>query len=204
MSLLHTPSLRAPLIEVGCVHGRFQPFHNEHLEYVSRAFELCRLLYVGITHSIPGCSQISETAPHRHKEEANPLTYMSRMEMVLGALEEVGYDTRHVRIVPFPIESPGLITNYVPRNAIHLLSPCDEWQIEKYRSLTAAGYHAQFVISSRKGIQATSIRAHLRKGEYMQQMVPPFVARYLEVLYQEPQLDLQSAAGLFGPGSSIG
>jgi cytidyltransferase-like protein len=34
---------------LAAVHGRFQPFHVGHLEYVMRAAELCDLLYIGVT-----------------------------------------------------------------------------------------------------------------------------------------------------------
>jgi nicotinamide mononucleotide adenylyltransferase len=33
---------------IGVVHGRFQPFHNGHLEYVLSAKQKCDFLYVGI------------------------------------------------------------------------------------------------------------------------------------------------------------
>ena len=37
------------MIELGAVCGRFQIFHNDHLQYVLAAKERCRRLIVGIT-----------------------------------------------------------------------------------------------------------------------------------------------------------
>ena len=57
----------------GMMHGRFQPYHNGHHEYMQLAFERCETLLIGITNPDP--SQIAEesTADHRHREEANPV-----------------------------------------------------------------------------------------------------------------------------------
>lgn len=188
-----------PWLDIGCVHGRFQPFHNEHLEYVSRAYEICRLLYVGITHSLLEPSQIVESAPHRHRSEANPLSFVERMEVILAALEEVGYDISRVRVVPFPVEHPSAIMNYVPMDAVHLLSPCDEWQMEKYQALAASGFNVQWVIGSRKGIQASSVRAQIRKGMSVRHLVPAAVSRYMDALRAEPSRSPRSAQRLFVP-----
>ena len=35
------------------IHGRFQPFHNGHLEYLRGAAECCDELFVGITNPDP-------------------------------------------------------------------------------------------------------------------------------------------------------
>jgi phosphopantetheine adenylyltransferase len=187
----------APKLDIGCVHGRFQPFHNEHLEYVGRAYELCRLLYIGITHSIPGVGGITEAAPHRHTCEANPFSFTERMELILASLEDVGYDLSRVRVVPFPVENPSLIGNYVPSRAVHLLSPCDEWQIEKYHNLLLAGFSVQWVIGSRKGIQASSVRSLIRKGLSVNRIVPPPVAQFLRILQQDSSGSSRTARALF-------
>jgi len=37
------------MFKTGSIHGRFQPFHNEHLDYVLRALDRCDFLWIGIT-----------------------------------------------------------------------------------------------------------------------------------------------------------
>jgi nicotinamide mononucleotide adenylyltransferase len=194
-----TGAISQEILDVGCVHGRFQPFHNEHLEYVSRAYQMCRLLYIGITHSLPGSNRIVESAPHRHKSDANPLTYNERMEMIIETLLDIGYDISRIRVVPFPIEEPHLICNYVPARAVHFMSPCDEWQIEKYRNLSISGFHVQWVLGTRKGVDASTVRSLLRKESSICRLVPPAVTKYLALLRAEPGRSMLSARSLFSP-----
>jgi cytidyltransferase-like protein len=54
-------------------HGRFQPFHNGHLEYILAAKERCDFLWIGITKF-----EIFTTTPlgrQRERPENNSLTY---------------------------------------------------------------------------------------------------------------------------------
>ena len=37
------------MIDIGVVHGRFQPLHLKHMEYILAAKMRCRKLYIGIT-----------------------------------------------------------------------------------------------------------------------------------------------------------
>ncbi len=59
----------------GSVHGRFQPFHNEHLEYVLAAQRLCDYLWVGITKYDITSTDSNLLGRHRERPESNPLTF---------------------------------------------------------------------------------------------------------------------------------
>ena len=63
----------------GFVHGRFQPFHNGHLEYLRGALERCEELFVGITN--PDLSHVRPEPedPLRHLPESNPWSYVERL-----------------------------------------------------------------------------------------------------------------------------
>lgn len=37
------------MIDIGVVHGRFQPLHLKHMEYILAAKVRCRKLYIGVT-----------------------------------------------------------------------------------------------------------------------------------------------------------
>ena len=41
------------MVELGFIHGRFQLFHNDHLQYALLAKEQCEKLIVGITEFAP-------------------------------------------------------------------------------------------------------------------------------------------------------
>lgn len=45
------------MVEVGVIHGRFQVFHNDHLEYVLAGKSRCRHIVVGNPRRIIGISQ---------------------------------------------------------------------------------------------------------------------------------------------------
>jgi cytidyltransferase-like protein len=58
----------------GMVHGRFQPFHYEHLQYTPAALACCDHLIVGITHPDPALSITEASDPKRHHLAANVFT----------------------------------------------------------------------------------------------------------------------------------
>jgi len=64
------------------IHGRFQPFHNGHLEYLRGAAASCDELFVGITNPDPWRVKEEPSDPLRHLPESNPFTYVERLLMV--------------------------------------------------------------------------------------------------------------------------
>ena len=124
---------------VGCVHGRFQPFHNGHLEYVSGAFRKANFLYIGITNF-----RLAESDPgspdHRYVKEDNPFTYWQRAELIRATLTAEGVDRDRYLIVPFPIVEPSEIENFVPKNAVMFTTIYERWNIEKIRRIRQYGY----------------------------------------------------------------
>jgi len=78
-------------VALGMVHGRFQPFHNGHLEYVLEAAGHCRELLVGITNPGPDPVPAEPASPHRHLAEANPFPFAERSAMIRAALAELAW-----------------------------------------------------------------------------------------------------------------
>src|SRR5260221_14629179 len=72
------------------VHGRFQPFHNEHLEYVLAAKAKCDFLWIGITKYDTTPSEFTPLGRPRERPENNPLTYFERISIVSESLIEAG------------------------------------------------------------------------------------------------------------------
>src|SRR5260370_2605555 len=103
--------LRLP---VGCVHGRFQPFHNDHLEYVLAAKDRCEFLWIGITKYDVTPAELSPLARHRERPENNPLTYFERINVIADALLESHVERRTFGFVPFPIETPQRLPAFMP------------------------------------------------------------------------------------------
>ena len=59
----------------GMVHGRFQPFHNGHLEYLRGAAGRSDEVFVGITNPDPLRVRPEPSDPLRHLPESNPWSY---------------------------------------------------------------------------------------------------------------------------------
>jgi cytidyltransferase-like protein len=64
------------------IHGRFQPFHNGHFEYLQGAAAQSDEVWVGITNPDPTRVKPEPSDPVRHLPESNPYTYAERLLMV--------------------------------------------------------------------------------------------------------------------------
>ena len=175
--------------EWGCVHGRFQPFHREHLEYVLRAKERCGRLIVGITNPDPTWANREEFSDHRHAPGSNPFTYIERALMVDGSLLGVGLEAREFVLVPFPIQPPELIRYYVPGETVHFVRVYSAWEEEKVRRLKEHGLTVEVLDRGRqKGLSGSEVRRLIRSGLRWEHLLPPASARVVrEILARHPQ-----------------
>lgn len=167
---------------LGCISGRFQPFHAEHLAYAIGALARCDLLYIGITNPDSASIQADEASDHRHTNEANPFPYHRRAEMIRAALIEAGVPSDRFRIVPLPLHHPERIPAYVPTEAIHWITVYDEepWGDRKLGLLRDAGYEAEILWRRpTKGMTSTQVRGRLERGEDLGDLVPPAVQALL-------------------------
>ena len=96
------------------IHGRFQPFHNGHLEYLAAPPSVREEVFVGITNPDPSRVMPEPSDPVRHLPESNPWSYAERMLMVKAAAQDLGLDLARVHLIPFPVNEPELWAAYVP------------------------------------------------------------------------------------------
>src|ERR671924_2061256 len=122
------------------IHGRFQPFHNGHLEYLRGAAERCEELFVGITNPDPERIKPEASDPLRHLPESNPWSYVERLLMVKAAARDLGLDLTRVHVIPFPVNEPELWPAYVPDGVRQYLRLFSEWGGTKLERLRGAGY----------------------------------------------------------------
>lgn len=171
------------MTETGVIHGRFQPLHLKHMEYLLAAKMRCRILYVGITH--PDISAYPASSPfdlHGTVRRDNPLTYIERYEMIREALIDFGVKRDEFEIVPFPVSSPDILGQYVPNDAVHYMSICGEWDEERYRILTDLGFTVEVLWrreGEEKGITGTHLREMIAREEDWRQHMPKTAAEYL-------------------------
>jgi cytidyltransferase-like protein len=158
----------------GSVHGRFQPLHNGHLKYILNAKERCNFLWVGITqYNIRHLAQ-SPQDPHRQAELNNPLTFNERLEIITSALLEKGITRDEFTIVPFPLETPDQLPDFVPKTSPVFTTICEEWNRHKIKVLEKAGYKVIVLWEDvKKEIDGINIRKMICEGdESWRKLVP--------------------------------
>jgi nicotinamide-nucleotide adenylyltransferase len=165
------------------IHGRFQPFHNGHLEYMSRAAERCDELFVGITNPDPTRIKPEQEDPLRHLPESNPWSYVERLLMVEAAATELGLDLARVHVIPFPVNEPELWPAYVPAGVTQYLRVFSAWGGAKLDRLREAGYDVVVLDEGKvKQLSGADVRAAMRDGGDWESLVPPGVARVIAAL----------------------
>jgi nicotinamide-nucleotide adenylyltransferase len=171
----------------GMIHGRFQPFHLGHLEYLRGAAERCDEVFVGITNPDPTRIRPEPSDPARHLPESNPWTYAERLLMVKAAARDLGLDLERVHVIPFPVNEPELWPAYVPDGVTQYLRLFSEWGGTKLERLQGAGY--EVVVLDRgasKEISGADVRAALREDGEWEPLVPPGVAHVIRELERVP------------------
>lgn len=172
------------MIETGVIHGRFQVFHNDHFRYLLAGKERCRHLVVGITNPDPSLTAADDADRERHRTYANPLTYFERYVMIRDVLSEAALPDQEFSLVPFPVNRPELYRFYVPMDGTFFLTIYDEWGRRKKEMLASAGLKVQILWEKparEKGLCAGDIRERMARDEAWESMVPPAVARRMQI-----------------------
>jgi nicotinamide-nucleotide adenylyltransferase len=160
------------------IHGRFQPFHNGHLEYLRGAAERSDEVWVGITNPDPARVKEEPSDPLRHLPESNPYSYAERLLMVKETAADEGIV---VHVIPFPVNEPELWDAYVPVDVTQYIRLFSNWGGTKLDRLREAGYEVVVLDEgAEKQVSGVDVRAALRDGGDWRALVPPGVARVLD------------------------
>ncbi|HSJ73163.1 MAG TPA: adenylyltransferase/cytidyltransferase family protein [Miltoncostaeaceae bacterium] len=180
-------------VALGMVHGRFQPFHTGHLEYLLAAAARCRRLAVGITNPGGFPARPEPSDPARHLPESNPFTYAERREMVEAAAAEASAGP--VEVFPFPVTEPDLWGGLVPAGAVQFVRVLSPWGASKLSRFEARGYRTVVLDApSGKRVSGEQVRAAMRSGGDWRPLVPPAVAAVIDALPADRALDRRPAA----------
>jgi cytidyltransferase-like protein len=178
------------------IHGRFQPFHVGHLEYLRGAAERSDEVFVGITNPDPTRVRPEASDPQRHLPESNPWTYVERLLMVKAAAGDLGLDQRRVHVIPFPVNEPDLWPAYVPEGVTQFIRLFSDWGGTKLDRLQAAGFEVVVLDEGAgKEVSGADVRAALRDGGAWEPLVSPGVARVLEETRSAERLRAVAARG---------
>jgi nicotinamide-nucleotide adenylyltransferase len=164
----------------GMIHGRFQPFHNGHLEYLRGAAERSDVVFVGITNPDPRRVREEPSDPLRHLPESNPFTYIERLLMIDAVAQDEGIP---VHVIPFPVNEPELWPAYVPDRVTQYLRLFSEWGGTKLDRMRDAGYDVVILDEGvEKQISGRDVREAMREGRDWEALVPAGVARVIRSL----------------------
>ena len=161
------------------VHGRFQPFHDEHRDYVewaARDHDGDRVI-VGITNADAAHTAETGVDPDRHRPQNNPFTYYERCRMIQATLDEAALGCA-VSVVPFPINRPELWDAYAPGSAVHYVNVLEPWHERKVELLETEGRTVEHKRGTRT-ISGTEIRRNMAAGDPWADRVPDAVAAYI-------------------------
>jgi cytidyltransferase-like protein len=163
------------------IHGRFQPFHNGHLEYLRGAAGRSDEVFVGITNPDPARIVPEASDPLRHLPESNPYSYVERLLMVKAAAADAGIEAGRLHVIPFPVNEPELWDAYVPRDLVQFIRLFSDWGGTKLERLREAGYEVVVLDEGTdKELSGAEVRAAIREGGDWESLVPPGVATVLK------------------------
>lgn len=148
---------------VGHVHGRFQPFHDEHLAYAAWAAGECEELLVGITNADPSHTRAEDAESKRHKPQHNPFAYHERHRMIRAAVEASTIAVP-VRVMPFPINRPDLWSAYAPESATYYVNVLEEWHEVKADRIREHGRRVRTKEGTRT-VSGVDIREQMARGD---------------------------------------
>jgi nicotinamide-nucleotide adenylyltransferase len=157
------------MVKRGVFVGRFQPFHNGHLEVIKRIVEDVDELVI-----IVGSAQYS------HRLD-NPFTSGERITMIRKALEEEGIQLSKIWIIPVPdVHQHALwvsqIVGYSPKfDIVYANEPLTS------RLFIEAGFKVKpMPLINREVYLATEIRKRMITGEKWEECVPSSVGNFIK------------------------
>ena len=157
------------MVKRGIFVGRFQPFHDGHLEVIKKIIEDVDEVII-----IVGSSQYSHTPD-------NPFTAGERISMIRKVLEEEGIQLSRIWIIPVPdVHQHALwvsqIVGYSPKfDVVYANEPLTS------RLFIEAGFKVKSVpFIKREVYWATEIRKRMREGENWEELVPSGVVNFIK------------------------
>jgi len=153
--------------EIGCIHGRFQPFHNEHFQYLMLALEKCRHLVIGITQPNNVELKSIHHIDKRVDPSANPLSFNQRIEMIKAVLEKQNISDARYSFAEFDIDKPKALEAKVSTDLICFTTIREPWNQNKVDTLVKLGYHVDVLLEdySDKRITSSDIRKKIKNDD---------------------------------------
>ena len=149
---------------VACFTGRFQPFHNQHLEVLSALSHEFDRIIIGVTN--PDIENLFEHAAslHRHTDAANPFSYESRVQIIKDSISELtDLNNVEIEIIPFDLTQPDSWT--VPAETVFALRIFSAWEASKLDLFTGQGFEVLELPAPAAKLSASDIREALTTND---------------------------------------
>ena len=149
---------------VACFTGRFQPFHNQHLEVLSALSHEFDRIIIGVTN--PDLDHLQEHAAsqHRHTDSANPFSYESRVKIINDSIaDQSEFNSVEIEIIPFDLTNSA--TWAVPAETVFALRIFSPWEASKLDLFTEQGYEVLELPAPTSKLSASDIRQALAINE---------------------------------------
>ncbi len=153
------------MTSLGCVTGRFQPVHNQHVSLFELALRRCDQVVIAITNPDSGTRHQETASAHRHTPAANPFTFFERATLLQAALAGLGMSGR-TTVVPFDLTRRAHWHEYVPLHARQFVRAYSEWEHQKAGWLRQAGYQVTVLHGAPSGrLSGTDIRQFMQQPD---------------------------------------
>jgi nicotinamide mononucleotide adenylyltransferase len=173
------------MMSLGCVTGRFQPVHGQHLALFDAALADCGHVVIAVTNPDSGARRQEPASAHRHTPGANPFTYFERVLLLQAALDQWGH-AGETTVVPFDLTRPELWPEYVPVTARQFVRAYGDWEREKARRLALGGYAVTLLEGDpARRLSSTDIRARMQSGGEWEGLVPAATVQLLRRLLDD-------------------
>ena len=149
---------------VACFTGRFQPFHNQHLDVLSALSHEFDRIIIGVTN--PDLENLHEHAAsqHRHTDSANPFSYESRVKIIKDSIAaQSQFNNLEIEIIPFDLNDSASWS--VPKETVFALRIFSPWEASKLTLFTDLGFKALELPAPSIKLSASDIRESLEAND---------------------------------------
>jgi len=147
---------------VACFTGRFQPFHNQHLEVLSALSHSFERIIIGVTNPDLSNLQAHSASAHRHTDGANPFSFEARVEIIensISGIQKSDLSNVQIDIVPFDLTTPD--SCQVPADTVFAVRIFSPWEASKLLLFTDQGFETLQLPAPDCKLSASDIRLSL-------------------------------------------
>lgn len=145
---------------VACFTGRFQPFHNQHLEVLTALTQKFDRIIIGVTNPDLDNLQEHSASQHRHTDSANPFSYESRVKIITDSISDhIEFKDLEIDIIPFDLNDSESWS--VPEGTVFALRIFSPWEASKLTLFSDLGFKTLELPAPSIKLSASDIRGSL-------------------------------------------